>query len=381
MMFATSRDRSAIPRSPLEKFIAMNWLLIAALCVLAGIGTATLYSVSGGSLAPWADRHIVRFLLAMAALFAIAIVPLRWWLQLSYPVYIVALVLLALVPLFGTDAMGAKRWLNAGPIIFQPSEIMKIALLAMLAAYYQSIRANRLSRPLYVLFPLIATLLPVGLTVLQPDLGTATILLATGLGVMWLAGVHVIYFVVLAGGALVSVPAIWAQLHDYQKARLEVFFDPGRDPLGAGYHIAQSKIALGSGGLTGKGYLQGTQGQLGFLPEKHTDFIFTNFAEEWGFAGSIVILGLFGFVQILLLLMGLTCKSTYARLLVGGAALIVFLHAGTNIAMVTGLVPVVGIPLPFISYGGTALITLTAALGLAMCGYVNRNVVDPRFMG
>jgi rod shape determining protein RodA len=363
-----------VPETAVEKFLAVNWLLVILLCVLAAIGAAALYSVAGGSLKPWAEVHVTRFVIALGALIVIALVPIRVWYALAYPAYFLALGLLMAVPLAGSDALGAKRWLALGAFSFQPSEVMKVALVVMLARYYHGIGEARVSRPLLVLLPLVAIGLPAALTAMQPDLGTAVVLTLLGLGLMWGAGVHFLYFAALAGASAAALPVIWNSLHDYQRDRITVFLDPGRDPLGAGYHITQSKIALGSGGVGGKGFLNGTQSQLGFLPEKHTDFIFTNFAEEWGFAGSITVLALYGLILALLTVMAMRCRTQFARLLVAGASLTLFLYAAANVAMVSGLIPVVGIPLPFVSYGGTAIITLTAGLGLAMCAYVNRNL-------
>jgi len=272
----------------------------------------------------------------------------------------------------GIEAGGAQRWLALAEIRFQPAEFMKITLVLALARYYQGLPTKRISRPEGLIVPLVLIALPVMLTLKQPDLGTAVLFAAIGTGLMFLAGVNIFYFLASGAGAVAALPVIWANLQDYQRRRIEVFLNPDADPLGAGYHITQSKIALGAGGFSGKGYMQGTQSQLDFLPEKHTDFIFTTFGEEWGFAGGMVLLGLFGLLVMMLLLMSLRCASQFARLTIAGSALTIFVYVFINVAMVSGLVPVVGVPLPLVSYGGTSMLTVMFGIGLAMCAYVHR---------
>ncbi len=355
------------------RLFAVNWALIALVVIIASFGVAILYSVASGSFTPYADKHALRLLIGVGMILAIAVVPMRFWLGLAYPAYLIALIALILIPLFGTEALGARRWLRFGDFSLQPSEIMKVALVAALARYYQWLPPSRISRPLWVAVPLLAIAAPVALVLKQPDLGTAVLFASVGLGLMFLAGVNFFYF---AGGALAIgglAPVLWTQLHDYQRRRILTFMDPERDPFGAGYHVLQSKIALGSGGLTGKGYMLGTQGQLNFLPEKQTDFIFTMLGEEWGFVGGVTLIGLYVLLVFMLFGMALLCRSHFARLLCAGSAMTIFVYASVNIAMVTGVVPVVGVPLPLVSYGGTAMMTIFAGLGLAMCGYVNRS--------
>ena len=363
----------SIPQTIGAKLMRIHWPVAALLCLLAGIGLSALYSVAGGSFSPWAERHALRFIVTLGFVIAIALTPLRLWLWLAVPTYALALGLLVLVPLVGTEALGAKRWLSLGGIIFQPAELMKVALVLVLARYYQWLGARSVSQPHWVILPLLLIAAPVVLTLKQPDLGTAVLFAVVGLSLMFLAGVSVLYFI---GGGLSCVflaPMIWQRLHDYQRRRIEIFLDPEKDPLGAGYHITQSKIALGSGGVSGKGFMQGTQSQLNFLPEKHTDFIFTTFAEEWGFAGAVGLLGLYVVLFLMVLSMAFSCRSQFARLIIAGAGLILFLYSFINIAMVSGLVPVVGVPLPLVSYGGTSMTTIMIALGVAMCAFVNRS--------
>lgn len=361
------------PPSILSSLGRIPWLLVLLVCLLAAVGVASLYSVADGSMQPWAERHASRFLLALSLMLAVAVVPLRVWAGLAIPSYLAALALLALVPVLGTEAMGARRWLQVGDLSVQPAEIMKIALIAALARYYHLLPADQLSRPRYVGLPLIAIAVPVLLTLRQPDLGTAMVFATIGLGLMFLAGVSWWYFIGGAAGLLALLPWLWGNLHDYQRRRIEVFLDADRDPLGAGYHIAQSKIALGSGGITGKGFRQGTQAALDFLPEKHTDFIFTMFAEEWGFAGSIGLIALYALLVVTIGSLALASRSIFGRLLIGGVALIVFLYAFINVAMVTGLLPVVGVPLPLVSYGGTSMMTVMLGIGLAMSAHIHRD--------
>ncbi len=362
----------ATPRSIGAKLAAMNWPVVALLCLLACIGIAALYSVSGGSFSPFADRHALRFVLTAGMMIAIALTPLEWWLNLAAPAYGAALILLVLVPIAGVEALGARRWLAIGGVTFQPAELMKLALVLMLARYYQWLGARRVSRPQWVLLPLLLIAIPVVLTLKQPDLGTAALFAVVGLSLMFLAGVNLLYFIGGGVAALSMAPLVWSRLHDYQRRRIEIFLDPEKDPLGAGYHIAQSKIALGSGGVSGKGFLRGTQSQLNFLPEKHTDFIFTALGEEWGFTGAVAVIALYGMISMIVLWLAFSSRSQFGRLVTAGAGIILFAYAFINIAMVTGLVPVVGVPLPLVSYGGTSMTTIMLAVGVAMCAVVNR---------
>ncbi len=362
---------SVKPRSAGEKLWRIHWpVLIVAACI-AAIGTAALYSVAGGSFQPWAERHALRFLIGIGIVVAMALVRADVWLKAAFPAYALALLLLCLVPVIGVEALGARRWIGAGSVSFQPSELMKLALVAALARYYQWLPADDVSRPRWVLIPLLLIVVPVVLTLKQPDLGSAMLFAVLGLALMFLAGVSTFYF--LAGGAatVAAMPLIWSNLHDYQRRRVEIFLDPEKDPLGAGYHITQSKIALGSGGVSGKGYLQGTQSQLDFVPEKHTDFIATMLGEEWGFAGLLLLLGLYILLMTMMFAMAWRCQNRFGRLVIAGSALTFFVYVFINLAMVTGLVPVVGVPLPLVSYGGTSMMTLMIGLGLAMSGYVH----------
>lgn len=361
------------PPTVIEKLTQLNWALPVVLCLLTGVGLAAQYSVAGGSWSPWAERHALRFLIGLGLLIFIAVVPLWVWLRLAFPAYALALIALTLVPLIGIDALGARRWLALGPFSFQPSEMMKVALVMALASYFHMLPENRVSNPIWLLIPVAMIALPMVLVMRQPDLGTALMMGMIGGGMLFMAGAHLFYFAGAATIVLVAIPLVLPYLHDYQRRRVEAFLDPFTDPLGAGYHITQSKIALGSGGVSGKGFLGGTQSQLDFLPEKHTDFIFTTIGEEWGFVGSLAVLMLFALLVSILIGMALATVSRFGRLLISGSALTVFGYAVINVGMVSGAVPVVGIPLPFISYGGTSMMMLLFCSGLSMCAWVHRN--------
>lgn len=365
-------NASMVPRTLGAKLWNVQWLVLLVTAAIAAIGAATLYSVAGGSFQPWAERHALRFLIAVAIILAMSVVRPVVWLRAAYAAYAIALVSLMLVPLFGNEVLGAKRWLSIGDhITFQPSEIMKLALIAALARYYQWLPLERVSRPLWVLIPLVMIAVPVALTLRQPDLGTAVLFAGVGLALMFLAGVSIFYFGAGLIGLVGALPFIFNNLHDYQRRRVEIFLNPDLDPLGSGYHIAQSKIAIGSGGVSGKGFLLGTQSQLDFVPEKHTDFIATSLGEEWGFAGMLVVLALFAILLLLIIAMAVRCQNRFGRLVISGSAVSLFVYVFINIAMVTGLVPVVGVPLPLISYGGTSMMTLMIGLGLAMSAHVH----------
>lgn len=360
------------------KLLRIDWLVLALATALAVIGTATLYSVAGGSFEPWAERHALRYLLGVGLVIAMALVPARAYLAIAYPVYLAALLMLVAVPVLGSEALGARRWLTVAGVSFQPSELMKVALVAALARYYHWLAPERISRLRWLLAPLAMIALPVTLTYRQPDLGSAVLFAVLGLTLMFLAGVAWSRFVTSALALLAALPFVWSNLHDYQRRRIEVFLDPDKDPLGSGYHIAQSKIALGSGGIEGKGFMLGTQSRLDFLPEKHTDFAFTMFAEEWGFVGALVLIALVALLVTVALVRAARAPSTFARLAISGFAVSFGTYASINIAMVTGLVPVVGVPLPLVSYGGTAMLSLLATLGVGMSGLVSAYDVPER---
>lgn len=363
----------------LRKLLYLNWGLILLLIAVASVGFLMLYSVAGGDFQPWAGAQMKRFVVGLVAMLIIAMVPIWVWRSMAIPAYLGALILLLVVEFFGTTGMGAQRWIDLGVMRLQPSEPAKIAVVMMLALYYDWLPRERKSRPLWIIPPLLLILMPTALVLKQPDLGTALLLLLGGGAVMFAAGVHWGYFatVIAAGiGAVVAVlnsrGTSWQLLKDYQYRRIDTFLDPSADPLGAGYHITQAKIALGSGGWTGRGFMQGTQSRLNFLPEKHTDFIFTTLAEEFGFVGAIALLALYALIVFFCLSAAMRMKDRFSALLVIGIAVTFFLFFAVNMAMVTGLAPVVGVPLPLVSYGGSAMIVLLAAFGLIQSAHVHR---------
>ncbi|GIR44806.1 MAG: rod shape-determining protein RodA [Paracoccaceae bacterium] len=362
-----------------RKVLFINWGLIVLIIGAAFSGFVMLISVAGGSLDPWASAQIQRFSVGLFAMFIIAMTPIWIWRNLSVPIYIVALLLLLLVEFLGSTGMGAQRWINLGFINLQPSEVAKVALIMLMAAYYDWLPTDKVSKPLWVLVPVIFISLPVLLVLQQPDLGTSILLLISGVIVMFLAGVHWIYFgtvIALTSGFVIALfksrGTDWQLLQDYQFLRIDTFLDPDKDPLGAGYHITQSKIALGSGGWTGRGFMEGTQSRLNFLPEKHTDFIFTTIAEEFGFIGTISVLAIYVGIIIFCLHSALRHKERFSSLLSLGLTVTFFLFFAVNMSMVMGLAPVVGVPLPLISYGGSAMLVLMGAFGLIQSAHVHR---------
>ena len=362
-----------------RKILFINWGLVALIIGAASSGFVMLISVAGGSLDPWASAQMQRFSIGLVAMFVIAMTPIWIWRNVSVPIYIIALLLLLLVEFLGSTGMGAQRWVNLGFINLQPSEVAKIALVMLMAAYYDWLPSDKVSRPFWVLVPLIFISLPVLLIIQQPDLGTSILLLLSGVTVMFLAGVHWIYFgtvIALSSGLVLALfksrGTEWQLLQEYQFLRIDTFLNPDSDPLGAGYHITQSKIALGSGGWTGRGFMEGTQSRLNFLPEKHTDFIFTTIAEELGFVGTISILAIYVAIIIFCLFSALRHKERFSSLLSLGLTVTFFLFFAVNMSMVMGLAPVVGVPLPLISYGGSAMLVLMGAFGLIQSAHVHR---------
>jgi len=362
-----------------RKVLYLNWALILLLIAVAGIGFLMLYSVAGGDLSRWAEPQMKRFAMGLGLMFVVAMVPIWFWRNVAGLAYGVSILLLFFVEFFGVTGMGAQRWIDLGFMRLQPSELTKITLVMLLAAYYDWLDLKKTSRPLWVALPVLIILLPVALVLRQPDLGTAMLLLAGGGFMMFLAGVHWAYFgaVFAMGGGLVAAVfqsrgTSWQLLENYQYRRIDTFLDPASDPLGAGYHITQSKIALGSGGWTGRGFMQGTQSRLNFLPEKHTDFIFTTLAEEFGFIGAFSLLLLYGLIVVFCVTSALANTDRFSSLLTLGVAATFFLFFAVNMSMVMGLAPVVGVPLPLVSYGGSAMLVLMLAFGLAQSAHVHR---------
>ncbi|MBC7907360.1 MAG: rod shape-determining protein RodA [Rhodospirillaceae bacterium] len=377
MMRPTQRLSTQLNRTEMtwrDKIWQINWSLIGVLTAIASVGFLTLYSAAQGSLEPWAIKQMVRFGIGIGIMIAVALIDIRFWMRHAYALYLISVVLLVAVEVKGTIGMGAQRWIDLGFIQLQPSEIMKIALILTLARYFHGATYQDVGRPLFLIPPLAMVLAPMALVLKQPDLGTAMMLLMSAGAIFFMAGVRLWKFGVLLAGGLGAIPVAWQFLHEYQKKRVLIFLNPDDDPLGAGYHITQSKIALGSGGIFGKGYMMGTQSRLNFLPEKQTDFIFTMFGEEWGLMGGLFLLGLYVLLVTFGYAIALRCRSQFGRLVALGVTTTFFLYFFINTAMVMGLVPVVGVPLPLISYGGTAMLSLLFGWGLVMSAYIHRDV-------
>ncbi len=365
--------------SGFRKILYLNWGLLLLLVTVACVGFLMLYSVAGGSFTPWVEPQVKRFALGLVLLFVVAMVPIWFWRNVSVLAYLGSLALLVAVELFGSVGMGAQRWIDLGFMRLQPSEVTKISLVMLLAAYYDWLPPEKTSRPLWVMLPVALILLPVALVLKQPDLGTSILLMAAGGGVMFLAGVHWAYFVAVIASGVGLVSAVfqsrgtdWQLLKDYQFRRIDTFLDPSQDPLGAGYHITQSKIALGSGGWSGRGFMQGTQSRLNFLPEKHPDFIFTTLAEEFGFIGGVTLLFIYMLIILFCIASAIATKDRFSSLVIMGIGLNFFLFFAVNMSMVMGLAPVVGVPLPMVSYGGSAMLVLLGAFGIVQSAHIHR---------
>ncbi|MDG1801138.1 MAG: rod shape-determining protein RodA [Paracoccaceae bacterium] len=362
-----------------RKLLFLNWPVIFLITAVAGAGFLMLYSVAGGSITPWVEPQVKRFGLGMAMMLVIAMVPIWFWRNMAGVAYGVSLLLLLAVEFFGATGMGAQRWIDLGFMRLQPSELTKITLVMLLAAYYDWLPTKKTSHPLWILIPLLFIALPTLLVLRQPDLGTAILLTLGGGIVMFLAGVHWAYFASVIAAGVGTVWAIfefrgteWQLLKDYQYRRIDIFLDPTMDPTDAGYHITQAKIAFGSGGWSGRGFMQGTQSRLNFLPEKHTDFIFTTLAEEFGFIGAAALLLLYALIIVFCVASALSNRDRFSSLLTLGVAMTFFLFFALNMSMVMGLAPVVGVPLPLVSYGGSAMLVLLIAFGFVQSAHVHK---------
>ncbi len=360
-----------------QKLREFNWSFVFLICVIGSIGVAMLYSTAQGNMEPWASRQLIRFIIGLCVLFVVAMVDIRVWMSLAYPAYVITLAMLIGVEFAGVEGKGAQRWLDLGLFRVQPSEVMKIALVLALARYIHGQTFPDMSRIRKLVPALVLVAIPVAFVLRQPDLGTSLLLLVGSGMMLFLAGVSW-RIVGVAGATAVGAAVVgWQFLKEYQKQRVLTFMSPESDPMGAGYHILQSKIALGSGGVFGKGYLQGTQSQLNFLPEKHTDFIFTMYSEEFGLMGGIVLLGLYFVLLAYGFYFSYHCRNHFGRLVCTGVMATFLLYIVINVAMVMGLLPVVGVPLPLVSYGGTAMMTLMFGFGLVMSVWVHREIEIP----
>jgi rod shape determining protein RodA len=363
----------------LRKVLFLNWPLVVLVIAVASVGFLMLYSIAGGNIDTWARPQMERFAVGLVLMLIVAMVPIWFWRNMAGVAYLVSFILLLFVEFFGEVGMGAQRWIDLGFIRLQPSEMMKFTLVMMLAAYYDWLDHKRVSRPLYVLIPVLLIIVPTVLVLLQPNLGTSLLLILAGASVMFAAGVSLWYFaaVLLLGvgavaGVFLTRGTPWQFLHDYQYTRIDTFLNPGTDPLGAGYNIIQAQIALGSGGWSGKGFMQGTQSRLNFLPEKHTDFIFTTLAEEFGFIGAFSLLGLYALIIGFCLVAAFQNRDRFSALLIVGVAANFFFYIAVNLSMVMGMAPVVGVPLPLLSYGGSAMMVLLVGFGLVQSAHVHR---------
>jgi rod shape determining protein RodA len=363
----------------LRKVLYLNWPLVLLVTAVASVGILMLYSVAGGDFNLWARRQTQVFVLGMVLMFIVAMVPIWFWRSMAGVAYGLSVLLLLYVEFKGEMNMGAQRWIDFGFLQFQPSEMMKFTLVMLLAAYYDGLDIRRVSRPLYVLIPVLLTVAPTVLVLMQPNLGTSLMLILAGGVVMFAAGVSLWYFgavIALGVAAVVGVfttrGTAWQFLRDYQYTRIDTFLDPTADPLGAGYNIIQAKIALGSGGWSGKGFMQGTQSRLNFLPEKQTDFIFTTLAEEFGFVGAFSLLGLYALIIGFCLVAAFQNRDRFSALLIIGVAANFFFYLAVNLSMVMGMAPVVGVPLPLLSYGGSAMLVLLVGFGLLQSAHVHR---------
>jgi rod shape determining protein RodA len=357
-----------------EKLTLISWPFLFLLTLVAGVGFVSLYSAAGGSIDPWAGKQALRFALGLCGLIVVALVDIRVWLKLAFPIYVFCILLLIYVDIKGHIGMGAQRWINLGFLQLQPSEIMKIATVLALARFFHGSTPEDVHNPVFLGYTLGIVAVPIAFVLVQPDLGTAITIMMAAAAMFFLAGVSYWIFGAAIAGGLMLLPIAWHFLHDYQKKRILVFMNPESDPLGAGYHITQSKIALGSGGVFGKGFLHGSQSHLNFLPEKQTDFIFTLFTEEWGLVGGLSLMALFATIIAYGYFIAMNCQSQFARLLSMGIVVNFFIYIFINMGMVMGLLPVVGVPLPMISYGGTAMLSVLFGFGLLMSAHVHRDV-------
>lgn len=361
-----------------RKALRINWGLVLLICVTAAIGVGMQYSAADGAWDPWARRHLARFGIVLVVLFAVAVVDLRIWLRHAYTIYGLFLVILASVEFAGLVGMGARRWIDFGPVTLQPSELMKIGLVLALARYFHDISFDKVRLLPYLIVPLALVAAPCVLVLRQPDLGTALFLILIGGAMCFLAGVRLWIFGSVIAAAALAMPLVFRMLRPYQQERILTFLNPESDPHDAGYHIQQSKIAFGSGGVTGKGFLNGSQSHLDFLPERHTDFIFTMLAEEFGLAGSLALLFLYVLILVYGLAIGLRSRNHFGSLIAAGVTSMLFCYVFINVAMVLGLIPVVGVPLPLVSHGGTAMLAVMIGLGLIVCVNVHHDLTDLR---
>jgi rod shape determining protein RodA len=356
-----------------ERIAEMHWLMMTVTLLLCAIGIMMMVSAGAGGWTEYARPQAIRLALGVSLMCVLALMPMEWLYRSAYAVYVLGVAVLVAVDIIGHTGMGAQRWLRLFGMNLQPSEFMKLAVILALARYYHGRHAEDIGRFVFLLPPLLMLAVPAALILRQPNLGTTTIMLCIGGMLCFTAGVKLRYFIGAGLSALAAAPVVWHFLHDYQKRRVLTFLDPSEDPLGAGYNILQSMIAIGSGGMFGKGFLQGSQGQLNFLPEKHTDFIFTMYTEEWGFAGGVLLMGLYALFLASCLLITVSSRSMFGSLIASGVGAMMFVHLFINTAMVMGMIPVVGVPLPFLSFGGSIMLSVMMGVGLALNAHIHRD--------
>ena len=349
-----------------QKLRSFDYTLLTCIMLIGIIGILSMYSTDGGEILYHTKNHTLRFCIFFTMMIIISFINIRIWHNLSYIFYFITLLLLVWASFYGITASGSQRWINLYFINLQPSELMKIAIIACFAKYYHRAQIQNVSKITNILVPIIILILPTFLVISQPDLGTSILIALSGIIVLWLSGVNIKYFFYSFILFIISAPFIISFLKPYQKLRILTFFDPDKDPLGAGYQIIQSKIAVGSGGLTGKGFLKGTQGYLEFLPEKHTDFIFTLYSEEFGFLGSLILLILYAILIFRVIRIGSLSRSFFSKIFCYGFGSAIFLYIAVNMSMVLGLLPIVGSPLPIMSYGGSSMLATMIGFGIVM---------------
>ena len=349
-----------------QKLRSFDYVLLLCIVIIGIISGFSMYSTDGGELLYHSRSHIIRLSIFFTMMIGFSFFSIRFWHSIGYLFYLIVLSLLIWASLYGVSASGSQRWVSLYFINLQPSELMKIAIIIFYAKFYHRMQISNVNNFKNLLIPSAILILPILLVASQPDLGTAVLIAMSGLVVLWLAGLHIRYFVYSSLAFLISMPFIVSFLEPYQKLRVLTFFNPERDPLGAGYQIIQSKIAVGSGGLTGKGYLKGTQSYLEFLPEKHTDFIFTLFSEEHGFTGSVFILLIYAIMIFRILKIGSGARSFFAKIFCYSFAAAIFIYISVNMSMVLGLLPIVGSPLPIMSYGGSSLLATMLGFSVVM---------------
>ena len=371
-------ESTRVELNTLSRLRSINYLFLSLLTIIFLVGVVSLYSVAGGEFNSWPIKHLQRFVIGAIAFFIICLIDIKFFFRFAYIIFFLSLLFLIIVPFIGTESYGATRWIRIAGISLQPSEFIKFTLILALAKYFHSITDESINFIRKFILPLIIILVPAIIVAVQPDLGTAIIIFIGGASIFWIVGLNYKYFI--SGGVIfiLSIPLLWQYFKDYQKERIFTFFNPERDPLGNGYHIMQSKIALGSGGILGKGYQEGTQSHLNFLPEMHTDFIFTMFGEEFGFLGGLLLISLYAGVIFLSIRMGLESRSHFGRYLSLGVSTVFFIYVFVNISMVTGILPVVGVPLPLVSYGGSSMLAVMGGFGLLMNCYIHQKTILPK---